>query len=178
MGKVVITQAVPGAGKSTFTEKHWPGAMVVSADHFFMVDGEYKFDPTKISDAHAECLRKFTEKVSTDYTGTVVVDNTNIHLWEMAPYVALANAYGWDVEIHSFKVHASIAGPRNSHGVPQEVVERMDRELESPLPFWGKSFTHFWVDNGPDDCGWRLGDGSNYYTASEIDAAKDRDAGY
>lgn len=147
--KVIVLQAVPGSGKSTFAAQHWPDAYKVSADDFHMVDGVYCFDPTKAGEAHAACLRKFTGCVTKMGRGPepvreVVVDNTNIHLWEMAPYVALANAYKWDVEIHTLKVHPEISGPRNIHGVPQPVVDRMWREMEHPLPFWGESFEHFW----------------------------------
>lgn len=89
MGKVIIMRGQPGSGKSTYTAKHFPDALVCSADHFFMESGvcncgfasdplmtdhnpacdelktTYVFDKTKISEAHAHCLQRFVRFVTT-----------------------------------------------------------------------------------------------------------------
>ncbi len=54
MEKVLyIVRGIPGSGKSTFA-KQLVGAdfLVCEADKYFMVDGEYKFDATKLKQAH------------------------------------------------------------------------------------------------------------------------------
>lgn len=121
MSKVTILRGVSGSGKSTYAATNYPGALVVSADSFFaFVDG-YKFDPTKLSEAHGLCLRGFVDAAQRGRN--VVVDNTNITVEEIAPYYAIAEAYGREVEIVTFDVPISIAHARNIHNVPLAKVE-------------------------------------------------------
>jgi adenylate kinase family enzyme len=46
-------RGIPGSGKST-TAKKLAGetGKIHSTDNYFMVDGEYKFDPSKIREYH------------------------------------------------------------------------------------------------------------------------------
>lgn len=92
--KVIMMSGVPGSGKSTLVARRWPGAVVFSADAYFMVDGEYRFDPSRIGEAHCGCLRSFTETLQVADVEVLVVDNTNLSVSEIAPYAALAQAYG------------------------------------------------------------------------------------
>jgi hypothetical protein len=104
-----------------------------------MVDGEYKFDPTKIGAAHASCLYKFAEFLRDPHPRFrfLVVDNTNMTAVEMAPYVQLAVAYGIeDIQVHSFHIYPKKAGKRNQHGVPMSQVIAMNNRREAPLPYW------------------------------------------
>jgi predicted kinase len=48
---------------------------------------------------------------------TIVVDNTNCTIAEIAPYVALAQAYGAEVEIVRINIDPEIAHERNTHGL-------------------------------------------------------------
>ena len=48
MRKVIIMRGPSGSGKSTYIQKHFPDAYVCSADHFFIKNGEYVFEPAKI----------------------------------------------------------------------------------------------------------------------------------
>jgi adenylate kinase len=52
---VVVMSGVSGSGKSTYAEKllEQSQGVKVSTDHFFMVGNEYKFDPSKLGEAHA-----------------------------------------------------------------------------------------------------------------------------
>lgn len=139
---VYIMRGLPGSGKTT-KAKELAGEQgaVVSADDFFMVDGEYKFDPSKIGQAHGACFRRAIEHLS--FTGlphpkVLVVDNTNISNIEIAPYVLLAQAHGWDhkiVTLHTTKVGiVAECVKRNTHGVPVERVTAMFEQLLTELP--------------------------------------------
>lgn len=142
--EIKILVGCSGSGKSTYIATHWPEAKVVSSDHFFMVDGEYRFDPTKLGQSHGKCLRDFVEHVQEgvalkqDYV--LVVDNTNTTMQELAPYCAVAAAYGVPFEVVVLDVPPGVAAPRNTHGVPERGVERqynrMQHMIKSLPPFW------------------------------------------
>ena len=59
MRRVIIMRGLPGSGKSTEAKSYilTHGAVVVSADDFFMVAGKYRYNPAKIGDAHVACMR-------------------------------------------------------------------------------------------------------------------------
>lgn len=145
--KVKILCGVSGSGKSTYIAKHFPTATVCSADHFFLDDrGEYCFNPKLLHKAHSECLLKFVQHlISPGLTGgqvgVLVVDNTNTSMQEIAPYAALANAYGYDTEIVLLQADPVEAHRRNQHCVPlKSVMGQFDRlrGLERSLPPWWK----------------------------------------
>jgi predicted kinase len=138
-------RGLPGAGKSTWVKKNHPDALVCSADSFFIdEDGVYRFDGTRISDAHASCLRKYAgtlASINDDELKSpeiIVVDNTGIKAWEISPYYNLAEAYGHDVTIVHICCNTETAHSRNVHGVPLERVQKMNISLSNEdLPrFW------------------------------------------
>jgi len=152
MGKVVILSGVSGSGKSTRARKLWndlePGTYckVVSADDFFMVDGEYRFDPKKLSDAHGKCFRDFLAALQDDYA-LVVVDNTNTTSEEIAPYILGAQAFGWEAEIltalpgrMNWVDYYLMCEKRNAHGVGFETIKAQHlRIVNRRLPPWWKN---------------------------------------
>ena len=141
--RVTIMRGPSGSGKGTFVrEKMWH-ADVVSADDFFMVpvegeDGEtvkyeYRFDPYKIALAHTDCFHRFL-KCLENGVEDIVVDNTNIHLWEFQNYITAAEMMGYEVQVKAFLPtlieDITICAKRNAHGTPIEVVARMCYEFE------------------------------------------------
>ena len=139
---VKIICGISGSGKSTYCKSNFPDAKVCSADHYFMDDGEYKFDPRKLPEAHGSCLRKFVDLLQSD--GEVVVDNTNTTISEVAPYAQLALAYGHDLEIIILDVDPEVAHKRNLHGVPEQGVKVQHSrlvKLAGDLPPWWPTTT-------------------------------------
>src|SRR5690606_26970935 len=146
----IIMQGVPGSGKSTWAQtavKPGPNTLakvsIVSADHYFTdpVSGEYRFNPAKLGEAHASCMRAFLwacEDASA--SSTVIVDNTNITIDQMSPYYLVARAYKATVEIVRVQCDPALAAARNSHGVPRETVLRMARMMQDPPKFWDATF--------------------------------------
>jgi tRNA uridine 5-carbamoylmethylation protein Kti12 len=144
--KVVIMRGVPGSGKSFLAEKmigervleNRGEAVKVSADDYFLnAAGEYVFNPANIGEAHNYCFRRFMEAIERK-ASLIVVDNTNLSAWEMAPYIMAANAYGFEYEIVNVSCDARDAFDRQSHGVPFHAHDRMCRAFvnESLPPFW------------------------------------------
>lgn len=143
--KVVIMRGISGSGKSTYVAKHCSGAKVFSADNFFTeVVGEgkaYVFDAKRLGEAHRWCMHKFIRAVThQDPIGraeSVVVDNTNLQLWEFMGYVQVAQAMGYEVQIVQMETPVHVAAKRNVHGVPPNKVEDMSRRFQRLPSFLG-----------------------------------------
>lgn len=140
--KVVIMRGIPGAGKSTYIAKHFPGACVCSADHYFLQEnGEYLFDPSLLGKAHAQCMMGYLHALHSGRADVVVVDNTNCNAVEYAPYAAVAAAYGIEFEIITLVVSLETSS-RNIHGVPEKTRRRGIVNLNkgtSDMPGWWKN---------------------------------------
>jgi predicted kinase len=129
---LIILRGLPGSGKSTLAK------MLVGdesychkeADMYFVDrDGNYKFDPSKIKDAHAWCKEEIEFAMEYEHS-PVVVSNTFTQEWEMDSYYELASKYGY--RVHSLIVENRHGGV-NEHGVPTEKLEQMKNRFEIKL---------------------------------------------
>ena len=133
MKELFLLRGLPGSGKSTLAKSL--GGKHIEADMFFMKDGEYQFDFTKLKDAHAWC-QESTEKsmraLDNPKIGTkrIIVSNTFTQEWEMKSYFDLA-------EKHGYRVYSLIVENRhegvNEHGVPEDKLEVMKNRFEVKL---------------------------------------------
>ena len=127
-----ILRGIPGAGKTTLAKSI--GAVHFEADMYFMVGKEYKFDVTKLKQAHAWCQDqvRISMKNSDNKIGDlrIAVSNTFTQEWEMEPYVEMAKEYG-------FKVFTLIVENRHGgvhqHEVPEDKIELMKNRFEVKL---------------------------------------------
>jgi predicted kinase len=136
--RLVVLMAVSGAGKDHFAAHNMPKAnTLASADDFFGTP--YKFDPTKLGEAHGACFRKVIDALQRKEE-LVVVNNTNTSLVEIAPYMVAAQAYGYEANIISLQIDPKIAAARNTHGTPlatvEKMAERLAKTLEDLPPWW------------------------------------------
>lgn len=122
--KLILVRGVPGSGKSTFAKKNFPDFPVIEADDYFYQDGEYKFDPSKISDAHKDC--QYRTRKLLEAGRSVVVANTFTQLWEMDAYLDLA--YKFDAELVVYRCKGNYT---NVHGVPPEKVKQMQDRFQN-----------------------------------------------
>lgn len=148
-----ILQGVSGSGKSTLAKSLVAGLPVgqgvsISADQYFIDEkGEYRFDVSKLGTAHQWCLRSFVAAVAeAPVASVVVVDNTNCTVAEVAPYYALAEAYGYAVTILVVGNEATLGdcANRNVHGVPLAGVTAQGNRLaqfERAMPPWWTRYT-------------------------------------
>lgn len=138
MIKVIILSGIPGSGKSTYAAASGERTVVCSADHYFEKSGSYRFDPSKLGEAHAECLRRFVDTLSAGTADTLIVDNTNTTALELAPYVAVCAAFGVVPRLVTVECDPEVAYQRNQHGVPLAGIQAAARRLrERQLPpFW------------------------------------------
>ena len=133
MEKVLyIVRGIPGSGKSTFAK------MLVGdrdyrhkeADMYFVdVEGNYKFEPSKIKDAHKWCQEEIDNLMRLEHS-PVVVSNTSTQEWEMEPYFELAKTHGY--KVFSIIVESRHGGT-NQHEVPEEVLTKMRERFEIKL---------------------------------------------
>lgn len=123
---IFILQGVSGAGKSTYANRllgESPEGAIVSADECFMVGGRYQYDPSKLGDAHAECLRRFMI-LTAMRRSPIIVDNTNATVAEIAPYYAIGEACGYRVEVVRIECDPRVAAARGLHGVSAQKILR------------------------------------------------------
>lgn len=132
MKTLYIVRGVPGSGKSTFAKSL--GGTHFETDSYFMVGGEYKFDFTKLKEAHKWCQDSVnTAMISNHTTGlndVIVVSNTFTQEWEMQPYFEMAKSWGY--RVFSIIVENRHGGV-NEHGVPEDKIEVMKNRFEVKL---------------------------------------------
>jgi predicted kinase len=132
MKELFLLRGLPGSGKSTLAK------MLVGdkdychkeADMYFMdSDGNYKFNPAKLRDAHNWCREEIEFAMKYEHS-PVVVSNTFTQEWEMEEYYKLAERY--EYRVHSLIVENRHGGV-NQHGVPAEKIEQMKNRFEVKL---------------------------------------------
>ncbi len=138
---VTIMRGPSGSGKSTYTSKNLPNAFVCSADLFFMKNGVYNFDAKKLGFAHEYCKDKFKKAIK-DGVSEIVVDNTNTQVREMSFYFDYAKKHGYEVNIVRLHAPVAVCASRNTHGVPQDAVQRMNDRMASIPVEWNVEEKH------------------------------------
>ena len=132
MKTLYIVRGIPGSGKSTFAKSL--GGTHFEADMFFMKDGVYKFDVSKIKDAHKWCQDSVNTAMILNNTSglnePIVVSNTFTQEWEMKPYFEMADQY--DYRVFSIVVENRHGG-MNERGVPEDKIEQMKNRFEIVL---------------------------------------------
>ena len=131
MKTVVINRGVVGSGKSSLSaevsamaEHNNLTCNIRNTDEYFMIDGEYKFDPSKLGVNHKANFDAFVDSLASG-VNVVIADNTNLRAREYNKYVEVAKQYGYNVVAVVF-IPDSVAVhlKRNTHNVPEETVER------------------------------------------------------
>ena len=121
---LVLIRGLPGSGKSTMAKAFVEGGYKhYEADQYFRVNGEYKFKPEELPNAHDDCYRNVLQAMNNGED--VVVSNTFSRYWEIAQYIKLAEMRGYEVRI----IKANGNWP-NIHEVPDSVIAKMKSRWE------------------------------------------------
>ena len=147
-GLVIVLRALPGSGKSTFgkrladkAKEEGKSVEICSADEFFynLGGGKYRFEPSKISEAHKYCFKKYMNALNNN-VDVVIVDNTNLSAFEISPYKMVAESHDYDFKIHQVNVSPDVAFKRQQHGVSQRGYEAMNDRFKNEFipPWWEK----------------------------------------
>jgi predicted kinase len=132
-----VARGCPGSGKS-FLSKQIAGknGKVFSSDEFFMDGDEYKFDVSKLHQAHNWNHNRIIEAIQSGVT-PIILDNTNCQAWEPKKAVQAALENGYRIEIvepdTSWKFDIEELMKRNTHNVPRKTLERMLRNWQPDI---------------------------------------------
>lgn len=125
MSRLIIIRGLPGSGKSTLAQKLLAVAVDrhYEADQYFIVEGEYKFDASKLGRAHEWCQER-TRSALRDGK-SVVVTNTFTTVKELRPYFAMAQEFG---------IVPQVIVAQNDfgsvHNVPAETLAKMRERFQ------------------------------------------------
>ncbi|XP_066156483.1 uncharacterized protein [Euwallacea fornicatus] len=144
----ILLRGLPGSGKSTLAKYILENTIgytqdvakshILSTDDFFIQNNTYCYDPKKIQEAHGWNHQRAFKVMSKGYS-PVIIDNTNVKMWEMKPYAMMATDYGYYLEILEPDTHWSFNDKelekRNKHGVPRNSIKSMlDRYEKNITP--------------------------------------------
>jgi predicted kinase len=129
--KLYIMRGLPGSGKST-KAKELAGNLgqIFSTDEYFMQDGKYQFDASRLPEYHRRNLDDSTMAMRRG-AGVVVIDNTNIEPWHFEKYLESGRLYGYQVEFVEFDptnysdAKIKELASRNTHQVPESAIRSM-----------------------------------------------------
>lgn len=123
---LILIRGLSNSGKTTLANKILAtlgNSSGWEADKFFECDGEYKFDRSRIGEAHAWCLKNTDRDLENGFT--VVVSNTFTTKKELKPYFDLAFKY---------RITPTVITCHNQwgsiHNVPLETMNRMKERFE------------------------------------------------
>ena len=125
--KLILIRGIPGSGKSTFArfiQSLNPSYSVYEADQFFIqIDGKYRYDPSKIKEAHEWCKERAEYNLL--YGIPTIVANTFVRKWELQPYIDMANKYS-----STYSIITMNGRFESIHDVPKSVIKRMQDTFE------------------------------------------------
>ncbi len=144
---VIIMRGISGAGKDHWITKNIRTYHKISAD-LYQVDanGSYDYKKERASECHNKCVREFLNALMDHKDDdrvidfNIVISNTNITAWEIAPYYRCAEAAGFPVKIVEIKCDPHVAAGRTQHGVPAVTIGVMHNALmmERIPPWWNR----------------------------------------
>ena len=131
---LILIRGVSGSGKSTFAEEFlYPTSLIISTDDFFMVDGEYQFNPELLAENHDKCFKSVESEMQApqqDICPNIVVHNTFTQAWEMRRYRELADKYGYN--FYTIIVE-NRHGSNSIHNVPEDIISKQKDRFEIVL---------------------------------------------
>jgi predicted kinase len=131
MKTLILLRGLPGSGKSTLAKSLVAKDYCHKEADMFFVDreGNYKFEPSKIKDAHQWCKDETEFLMKYDHS-PIVVSNTFTQEWEMENYYKLAEDY--EYRVFSIIVENRHGGV-NDHGVPETKLDQMKERFSIKL---------------------------------------------
>lgn len=128
---VIILRGVSGSGKSTAANLFGGNVKICCADDFFTSEeGGYRFEPSRLPEAHEYCRSIFMTALQDDDIDTVVVANTNSRENEFSFYDEKAKEIGAKV---FYFVIENRHGNTDIHNVPIDAKSRQMNNIINSL---------------------------------------------
>ena len=128
--ELIIIRGIVGGGKSTFAGKLLEEigqnkASHYEADNYFMENGVYKFDQSKLGAAHKRCFDLTESALKSGKTA--IVSNTFTTQKELNPYLKLAEELSIPVRVYVVGKELTLEElqKRCVHNVPKKTIENM-----------------------------------------------------
>lgn len=131
---VVLMMGLPGSGKTTMAKKlvapfeEGDKGLIISADDYWEENG-IPFDGALLDKAHDLCKTRCQLALDEKKYLVIVIDNTNLQLEHMLPYVKMAKAAEWSTKVvepdTSWRYEYRACAEKNKHKVPFETIRRM-----------------------------------------------------
>jgi tRNA uridine 5-carbamoylmethylation protein Kti12 len=121
MSRLILVRGIPGSGKSTIARQlddAMEDSLHIEADMYFMKDGVYQFDATKLHAAHTWCQNMTDTALARG--NSVIVSNTFTTVKELRPYFDIAKKFGIVPTVIVAQNQF-----QNEHNVPEETLKRM-----------------------------------------------------
>lgn len=127
-----LIRGIPGSGKTTFAESLFYASLVdrvFEADQFFIDnEGEYKFNASKLGEAHTYCQNNTRYALKAGWN--VAVSNTSTTEKEVETYRKIAEEC--DADFVSIVVENRHGGV-NQHNVPENKIQQMKQRFSIKL---------------------------------------------
>jgi predicted kinase len=130
--RVIVLIGLPGAGKSTYLERLGVTALSSDALRKLLADDE---TDQSIHAQVFETLRYLLRLRLVLQRPVTYIDATNLTPGERHPYIAIARAYGYDVEALFFDVPLAVCLERNRsrrRAIPEDALRKMSEKLVPP----------------------------------------------
>ena len=146
MKQLILLQGAPGSGKSTVAEilrkanSGTNNCEIHSADNYWyrMVGDDpnkYSYDPELSGKNHVWNQRNVMSAM-TRGVWVIIVDNTNTLRSEAVPYIAMAEFWGYEIQVVRVDPGVEVCVARNAERtedrrVPEDVVRAMHARMEN-----------------------------------------------
>ncbi len=139
MQTLILYRGLPGSGKSTLAQKQAEDvggdSVVLEADRFFELNPmmQYAFNKRLLPTAHGWCQGETRWSLSEGQTMWVGVANTFSQMWEMEPYVEIANQFKLAlaiIDLFDVGFDDEQLARRCVHNVPAEAIAKMRARWE------------------------------------------------
>jgi len=136
--ELILMRGLPGSGKSTKAQQLQAedpdNTIILSTDDLFFQDGKYVFEPSRLTEYHRQTQQHANTLMQHTKYARIIIDNVNRQLWEMKPYVQMAQQYGYQVRFEypetPWAWHVKRCFLNNVHGVPLEGIRKMNQLFE------------------------------------------------
>lgn len=132
-----IVRAISGSGKSTISllisRGYGSGCKIFSTDNYFIVNGKYSFDATKLHEYHNKTLSD-VDNAMKDNVECIILDNTNLKAKDVKPYIEFAKTYGYSITVIEVDCGLEASKIRNNtrplnRRIPDHVLEAQHKSF-------------------------------------------------